>query len=114
MRISDWSSDVCSSDLVQIAALRKRREQIESAGARPAQCRRYLGETGGLLRLREVLEHVQDIRCLSNQHSALPTAPTDRRTEPSLARRAWSEARAPEIFLAKPLRVPDYSLSSHS
>src|SRR3546814_9920967 len=71
MRISDWSSDVCSSDLVQwrlptaVAAMKQLQEVIEDAGAADAQAKisyasqlqslkngikRYSGELDGLQR----------------------------------------------------------------
>src|SRR3546814_3575957 len=41
MRISDWSSDVCSSDLVQ--GLKRLWRQVEARGARKTMCRQQLG-----------------------------------------------------------------------
>src|SRR3546814_17165720 len=36
MRISDWSSDVCSSDLLRLVALRRRRGRCHEGGKRTA------------------------------------------------------------------------------
>src|SRR3546814_14006082 len=47
MRISDWSSDVCSSDLAHLEHLDRHRDRIVAAG--PTQTEDLAGMTGSVL-----------------------------------------------------------------
>src|SRR3546814_6670206 len=59
LRISDWSSDVCSSDLLQDGRRRARRGRRPPDGARPAgpQDRRCLGDADHHLRQHQLADH---------------------------------------------------------
>src|SRR3546814_5899906 len=45
MRISDWSSDVCSSDLLEMAPLEIRHRSVRPISAKHAQASRFLQQS---------------------------------------------------------------------
>src|SRR3546814_10339310 len=75
MRISDWSSDVCSSDLVLFAKQRQRRRRTSCYGqrclcfARSVHCRTFTS------RLCNLDCRSADHACPSSTHSFKPTSP---------------------------------------
>src|SRR3546814_3280341 len=69
MRISDWSSDVCSSDLVAVlVALRAVAREVHAREAAPVR---------GLVPLRIAVDAAQHRRPRALEHEVAPTAERD-------------------------------------
>src|SRR3546814_2584569 len=75
MRISDWSSDVCSSDLAADVAFPEAREdasEIAAEGADPAALAQIRGARGRVA--VEPVEHVRDVAVDVMDHAVLEAA----------------------------------------
>src|SRR3546814_76578 len=101
MRISDWSSDVCSSDLAQadrtrgdiqgLVAGRSLRSIAAQLGRAPSTISREIGRNGGRDRYRgTVSDQAAWDRALRPKPCKLACHPTLRRTVSSKLRRKWS------------------------
>src|SRR3546814_7334185 len=74
MRISDWSSDVCSSDLEEAAALIEERDGIQPRGhaarvmadnLKPARRRKIVGDLGATVsQVERKIYRVVDVRAV--------------------------------------------------
>src|SRR3546814_12272332 len=91
MRISDWSSDVCSSDLSEVAVV-ERQEDLVGPGDRQREvCRRYpvRGEEAALLRLGE------DVEVEAEHHVGLVAVALQAQAARSEERRVGQECVSP-------------------
>src|SRR3546814_12294334 len=93
MRISDWSSDVCSSDLIELA-----REQVGGECQAPG----VGGHEGTRAQLDVAVGHPVDRAQIVVHHFALPAAVPHQRLEKRLA---GNEAEAIDCLETIPARV---------
>src|SRR3546814_16531445 len=73
MRISDWSSDVCSSDLTPLTSIAGFTEMLQAgyAGELPEQAREYVGAImESAVRLSSLIENILDLT--QGEEGALP------------------------------------------
>src|SRR3546814_19311344 len=83
MRIRDWSSDVCSSDLESIEVLRReQRELITLLGHRPP------ADTDGVISALNALETILNLSALSDERVSLSDALRWQRRVKGLARKS--------------------------